>query len=149
MVNDPKSRLEANDRIDITCIWPMTTPRPELPWYQFSLRSLLLFTAFVAVLCSIGVRTDWSVSAVIAVGGVVGGILARTWSGLVLGGVLGSMCAVVGIAAFVVVWSIVFRIPMLWAPYWELIAAVKLAAIVGSLAGGVLGGCTARFRSGR
>ena len=149
MVNDPKSRLEANDRIDITCIWPMTTPRPELPWYQFSLRSLLLFTAFVAVLCSIGVRTDWSVSAVIAVGGVVGGILARTWSGLILGGVLGSMCAVVGIAAFAFVWCIVFRMPMFWTPSWELIAAVKIAAIVGSLAGGVLGGCTARFHSKR
>jgi len=33
----------------------MSTPEPELRWYQFSLRSLLLFTTFVAVLCSIGV----------------------------------------------------------------------------------------------
>jgi hypothetical protein len=59
------------------------------------------------------------------------------------------MCAVVGVAAFAFVWCIVFRMPMLWTPSWELIAAVKIAAIIGSLAGGVLGGSTARFRSGR
>ncbi len=127
----------------------MSTPESKLPWYQFSLRSLLLFTAFVAVLCSMGIRTDWSVSAVIAVGGVVGGIVARTWAGLVLGGVLGSMCAVVGVVAFAFVWCIVFRMPMVWKPFWELIAAVKIVAIIGSLAGGVLGGFTARFRSER
>jgi hypothetical protein len=127
----------------------MSTAEPDHRRYQFSLRSLLLFTAFVAVLCAIGVRTDWSVCAVIAVGGVAGGIVARTWSGLVLGSVLGSMCAVVGVVAFAFVWCIVFRMPIRWVPFWEFIAAVKIVAIIGSLAGGVLGGSTARFRSER
>jgi hypothetical protein len=127
----------------------MSIREPQLLWYQFSLRSLLLFTAFVAVLCSIGVRTDWSVSAVIAVGGVAGGTMARTWSAFVLGGVLGGMCAVVGVVAFAFVWHIVLRMPLRWVPSWEFIAAVKFVAIIGSLAGGVLGGSTARFRSQR
>ncbi len=48
----------------------MSTPEPDHRRYQFSLRSLLLFAAFVAALCSMGIHTDWIVSAVIAVGGV-------------------------------------------------------------------------------
>ena len=53
------------------------------------------------------------------------------------------------VVAFAFVWCIVFRMPMVWKPYWELIAAMKIVAIIGSLAGGVLGGSTARFRSER
>jgi len=52
-------------------------PTPKLPWYQFSLRSLLLFTLFVAILCSIGVSLDWVVAGMLGVGGVVGRITAR------------------------------------------------------------------------
>ena len=60
----------------------MPTPEPKLPWYQFSLRSLFLLTVFVALLCSIGVCTDWSVAAVIGVGSITGGIIARNWRGM-------------------------------------------------------------------
>src|SRR5580692_10658171 len=65
------------------------SPEPQLPWYQFSLRSLLLLTAFAAVVCSIGVYTHWLVSAVIGatvmIGGVAGKIVAGTRSGFVQG----------------------------------------------------------------
>jgi len=54
----------------------MTPLKP--PWYQFSLRSLLLLTLFVAVLCSLGVCTHWIFSVVIAIGGIAGRIVAGT-----------------------------------------------------------------------
>ena len=125
----------------------MTTPEPELRWYQFSLTLMLLFTTFVAVLCSIGVCTDWSVSAVIAVGGVAGRIVARKWSGLVIGGISGGIGAIIGVVAYSMICALLFRFPVLWEPSWQFIAGMKIAAIIGSLAGGVLGGFTARFRS--
>ena len=69
----------------------MTAPEPEPPCYQFSLRSLLLFVAFVATLCSVGICTKWGVSAVIAasllIGGVSGGLVAGRRSGFVAGAV--------------------------------------------------------------
>ncbi len=40
---------------------PMKSATP--PWQQFSIRSLLLLTTFVAVLCSLATCTDWIVSA--------------------------------------------------------------------------------------
>ena len=45
----------------------MTAPDSKLPWYQFSLRSLLLFTALTAFLCSTCVALGWQIAAVIAV----------------------------------------------------------------------------------
>ena len=90
----------------------MSTPGTK-PWYQFSLRSLLLLTVFVAVLCSTGVRSHWSVAATIAVGGVAGGIIAMSWLGLVLGVLSGGLCAVVMAAICVVVWRLLFRVPFL------------------------------------
>jgi len=44
----------------------MSTPEPELRWYQFSLRSLLLFTALTAFLCSTCVALGWQITVVIA-----------------------------------------------------------------------------------
>ncbi len=147
MVNDPKSRLEANDRIDITCIWPMTTPRPELPWYQFSLRSLLLFTAFVAVLCAIGVRMHWAFSAILAtivlIGGVAGRIVAGTRRGFMqgaLGAVQFFLLAVVGSLLLIAAFPQLFHAS---GQFWVVIYGTAV------LSGGVLGGSTARFRSKR
>ena len=124
-------------------------PEPELPWYQFSLRSLLLFTVFVAVLCSIGVCTDWSFVAVTAAGGIAGGIVARRWLGLVIGSLSGAAGAVIGVGAYAFVWSLLFGMPIDWAPSWQSIAAMKIAAITGSLVSGGVGGIAARRRSER
>ena len=120
-------------------------PTPKLPWYQFSIRFLLLLTVFVAILCSIGVRRGWSISAVVAVGGVTGGIVARKWSGLVLGVFSGIAYAS---GAVVVCGFCCFALGTLPPSnlFWQWIIA---AAIVGALVGGVFGGLTARHRSGR
>src|SRR5208282_5243379 len=69
----------------------MSAREPELPWYQFSLRSLLLLTVVVAVLCAIGVGTDWCVAAVIGVSGIAGGIVARRSVGFLLGVLAGNV----------------------------------------------------------
>jgi len=128
----------------------MPAREPDLPWYQFSLRSLLLLTLFVAVLCSIGVRTHWSVTAAIAVGGITGGIVARSWLGLVLGVMSGGMCAVAMAAVCVIMWRLLFRVPFSMSiPLDGVSDGIRLAAIIGSLLGGVLGGRVARFRSQR
>jgi hypothetical protein len=130
----------------------MSIPEPRLSWYQFSLRSLMLFAALVAVLCSIGVCTNWSVAAVFAVGGITGGILARSWLGLVLGVLSGGICAVMMAAVCVIMWRILFRVPFLmWisSSLDGVIDGIKLAAIIGSLLGGILGGYIARYGSGR
>ncbi|MGA2258197.1 MAG: hypothetical protein ABSG53_26315 [Thermoguttaceae bacterium] len=120
----------------------MSTPEPELRWYQFSLRSLLLVTLFMAVLCSLGVWANWSVAVVIAVGGIAGGIVARSLLGFARGIVTGGLFSIVsGIAGLL--WRTSFR------SIDEIIATMQIAAIVGSLIGGILGGYTARYRSKR
>jgi hypothetical protein len=46
----------------------MDDTRPNGRWYQYSLWSLLVFSTFVAVLCSIGVSTEWSAAVLVFVG---------------------------------------------------------------------------------
>ena len=55
---------------------------PKLFWYQFGLRSLLLLTLFVAVLCLIGVCTHWLISVAIGMIVVVGGFAGRIVAGI-------------------------------------------------------------------
>ncbi len=128
----------------------MPTPEPKLPWYQFSLRSLFLLTAFVAVLCSLGVCSDWSLAAVIGVGGTTGGIVTRTWRGIVLGVLAGGVSAFVTAKVGVIIWERIRPVTM-WVPSWpsEVINGIKIAAVIGSLIGGIAGGLSARRRSGR
>jgi len=67
------------------------------PWYQFSLRSLLLFTLFVAVLCSIGISVHWVISVILGVvglGGIVGRIVAKRNLGFLFGGLYGTIFGV-------------------------------------------------------
>ena len=125
----------------------MNAPDPKLPWYQFSLRSLLLLTVFVALLCSIGIRTDWRVSAVIAViaaGGITGRIVPRTWLGFVFGIVAGGVCAAVAAIASTLVWIDVFGMPFLPNRYYDV--TMIIAGFIGSLIGGIVGGRYARTR---
>jgi Trk-type K+ transport system membrane component len=108
------------------------------PSYQFSLRSLLLFTLFIAVLCSIGVCTHWIVSAVIAVGGTTGGIVAGKWFGAAMGAFFGSACSV---AAANYAALLCFFVPL------RLLPMMVIGAIVGALVGGILGGRAEKRRS--
>ena len=122
----------------------MPTPKP--PWYQFSLRSLLLFSTFIAVLCSIGVCTHWLISLLIGLTVVVGGGTGRIVAGTRLGFVRG---AVFGIEFFLI-GSFVCVLPayafrQLPQTPWLVGAAILLAVLIG----GILGGFTVRPRSGR
>lgn len=121
----------------------MGTSEPKLPWYQFSLWSLLLLTVFAAVLCSIGICTDWSVAAIIAVGGVSGKIVARSWVGLIVGVLVGNLGA-----CFAGVLACPFSVSSISSSPTSLFN-LKIAMIIGSLIGGVLGGSKARNRSKR
>ncbi len=119
----------------------MTTPKPELPWYQFSLRSLLRFTVFVAVLCSIGVCSDWTVAAIIAVGDVSGRIVARSWVDLIIGILVGNVGAAAAVVASALLGVLIVDTPHVQA--WWFVAAM----IIGALIGGIVGGLCVRSRS--
>jgi len=125
------------------------------PWYQFSLRSLLLLTLFVAVLCSYGVSVHWVLSAVIGtillIGGVTGGNIARSQLGFWLGMLLGLLCSMIAAFACVLVGSIPRFLPLFPCPpllFWQS-TPMTAAVIAGSLIGGICGGLLARPRSKR
>jgi len=115
---------------------------PNLPWYQFSLRSLLLLTIFVAVLCSIGLYTHWLVSAVVGwtvmIGGIAGRIVAGTRLGFAQGVVFGIQF---------LLWSGVacLFIPFFREPPWRMGVTLGIAVLIG----GILGGFTVRPHLGR
>ena len=131
----------------------MNAPDPKLPWYQFSLRSLLLLTLFVAVLCSIAVRIRLErCQRSSQLAALREGIVARSWFGLVLGVLSGGICAVMMAAICVIMWQLLFRVPFhmrIPSSLDGVIDGIKLAAIIGSLLGGIVGGRVARFRSER
>ena len=122
----------------------MPTPETERHWYQFSLRSLLLFTAFVAILCSVGVCTKWGVSATIAasllIGGVSGGMVAGTRMGFVIGAVYA-----MPLFFFAVISLAILRFPFsLWWNLDDWWIACRIAVLIGGVWGGVSGGLAAR-----
>src|SRR5208283_2495166 len=113
----------------------MPTPEPNSPWYQFSLRSLLLFTLFVAVPCSIGICTHWLVSAAIGWTVMIGGIAGRIVAGTRLGFAQGVVFAIQFL-----LWSGVacLFIPFLREAPWRMGVTLGLAVLVG----GIVGGCS-------
>jgi uncharacterized membrane protein len=119
----------------------MATPEPSLhPWYQFSLRSLMLFVLFVSLLFSLGACIHGLACVTIAfgvvIGGIVGRIVAGTWLGFVLGSMFGvqfSLIAVVVCVYLALSGSTNLEGTALW-------AALGTAALIG----GVLGGLIAR-----
>ncbi len=127
----------------------MSTPR-KLPWYQFSLRSVLLLTLVVAVLCSIGVSIHWALSAVIASIIVIGGVAGRVVAGTRLGFVQGAIFAAQFFLMTVLV-CIVSQFPtaaFFWEASWglsRLYVVLGIAVVIG----GILGGLSVRPRSGR
>lgn len=126
----------------------MSTPS-KLPWYQFSLRSVLLLTLVVAVLCSIGACTHWLVSvmldSVVLIGGVTGRIVGGTGLGLVEGalyGIVFCFIAFLGLATLAVLFG------YLWDLY-RLAAICAMSVLLGGIFGGVLGGLSARIVQGK
>ena len=120
-------------------------PAPKPPWYQFSLRSLLLLTLFVAVLCSLGVCTHWLVSAAIAMTVVIGGIAGRIVAGTRLGFVQGVVFGIqflfwAGLACIFLVLQCPFLLP--WESRWLWGVVLGIAVLIG----GVVGGFTVRPR---
>ncbi len=122
-------------------------PESELRPFQFTLRSLLLLAVFVAILCSIGVCTDWIVAVVLAVGGITGGLVARKLSGLAIGAFFGMACAVGAAAVFGLLALLFLGMFSQWDPRLNMVMAI--AAFIGSLVGGAMGGLMARYLSGR
>src|SRR5271165_1621674 len=115
------------------------------PWYQFSLRSLLLLTLFVAVLCSIGVCTYWIVSAAVAIAIAIGGIAGKIAAGTRLGFVLGVILVIqflfwAGIVCAFLVWQFPFLLP------WESRGLLSVLLVIAALIGGIVGGYAVRPR---
>ena len=119
----------------------MSTPR-KLPWYQFSLRSVLLLTLVVAVLCSLGVSIHWALSAVIASIIAIGGVAGRVVAGTPLGFTQGILFAMQLFFLSVIVSLFCFPSLTHVSLWW--LALLYGAAI---LIGGVLGGLSVRSRS--
>jgi hypothetical protein len=112
-------------------------PTPKLPWYQFSLRSLLLLTLFVAVLCSLGVCTHWFVSAVVVMlvlAGVAGRIVAGTRVGYPQGFAFGIVFLLgTGLACMAL-----FRFLLPWESLWFWGVVLGVAALIGGIVGGFM-----------
>jgi len=124
-------------------------PPPNLPWYQFSLRSLLLFAVFVAVVCSIGVYTNWAFSVILAaifvIGGILGGIVAGTKAGFVRGAWVALFLFLISVFGSVLFFAVFPQVLSSESSFWFGVALDGIAVLIG----GVLGGYTARPRSGR
>jgi hypothetical protein len=124
----------------------MNIPEPEPSRFQFSLRSLMLFSTLVAIVCSIGVTTDWSIAAslgaIFVIGAVCGGMVSGKRAGIIAGAVYG----IPGFAfALVFITILLFPISGLWAKdSWEIVS--RVAVVVGGILGGISGGIAARRR---
>lgn len=113
--------------------------------FQYSIRSLLLLTLFVAVLCSLGACTSWLASVAVAVTIVIGGIAGRIVAGTRLGFIQGALFAI----QFVVIAVIVGLVDQAPIPILQREASWGLSDLyfgVAALVGGIVGGFTVRPR---
>jgi len=118
---------------------------PSHPWYQFSLRSLLLLVVFVALLCVLGRYTHWLLAAIIGLtvlcGGIAGWIVAHTRLGFVQG--------IVFAVQFVLLVGLFLLLPLGFfgaeSTRWLLCVVTAVVASVS----GVVGGITVRSRSAK
>jgi len=133
----------------------MSTPTPEAPWYQFSLSSLLLFTLFAAIICSLAVGVDWVVAVVVLEAVVIGGLAGITAAGSRQGFVEGIAVAVYLILLAAVIGGIFFVCALVDqffsfanAPHWYRLWRLMTIVICGTAAliGGTLGGLSERQR---
>jgi hypothetical protein len=123
----------------------MTDPECRFRWYQFSLRTLLGMTTFVAVLCSIGLYTHWILSALIGmvavVGGIAGWIVGRSHLGFAVGTIYGALFL---LGSFV----LLFLVDFSGSPFRRFPGELYFAAcVMGTLVGGVVGGLRSRHTS--
>src|SRR5208283_1367185 len=117
----------------------MSTPEPELRWYQFSLRSLLLLVLAVALFCSLGVCTNWVVSVLLAAIVLIGGVMGRIVAGRRVGFAVGVLFAIDGFClAFVAYGTLIAFFPQLLEATWQLwVTASGLAVLLGGILGGL------------
>ena len=121
----------------------MDTPATEIPWYQFSLRSTLVFTACVAVLCSVGILTSWLFSAYLAAAALTGGVAGR----LVVGARWPSSKEPFMEFSFSFLTAFGLLVPsLLWFDIWDLFIWANVVSWTAVFIGGVLGGVRAGFR---
>jgi membrane associated rhomboid family serine protease len=106
----------------------------------------MVFTLLVAVLCSLGVGTHWEFSVVVGVGGIAGRIVARRELGYLLGGLYGTVYAVIGLGLVMVAFSLV-------SDRESLLGETAIIALVimlgGTIFGGIWGGIIAREPPGK
>lgn len=117
-------------------------------WYQFSLRSLVLLTTFVVVLCSLGVCTYWQFSVIIGICGIAGRIAARRDFGYLVGSIFGVLFTLIAFSLAGeldhVLMLVGLRPDML---LWTVLETV--VALIGVIFGGVLGGLIIRKPPGK
>ena len=111
----------------------MSTPEPELPWYQFSLRSLLLFVAFVAVVCSLGVCTNWPVSLAVLIGLPLGIMVIRAREKVVVCGFQFFLIALVGCRVSSAATGGLWETEWWWTIGWWL--TIVIAVVMGGVYG--------------
>jgi hypothetical protein len=112
----------------------MATPEPELPWYQFSLRSLLLLVFVVALICSLGACTHWVGPVVLATVVFVGGGMGRLIAGIRAGFREGTLYG-----------TLVFLIVLSVSRPWTFDLSRDWRWVVGTaVLGGAVGGLTVR-----
>jgi hypothetical protein len=117
---------------------------PERRWHQFSLRSLLLFSTLIAIICSIGASTHWTVAAELGVSLIVGAVCGGIVRGTRVGLSLGAAYAIPGfIFAIVLMTVLMFPGSGLW-DHSEWAIVCRIAVLAGGILGGVSGGIAAR-----
>ena len=111
----------------------MSTSESDNRRYQFSLGSLLLFTAFIAVVCSIGVATYWPIAFAVLFGVPLGIAVARAKEGVVVCGFQFLLIAVVGCVYVFVFCSGPWQFD--WQPPNEFWVAIVIAVPMGCIYG--------------
>jgi hypothetical protein len=116
----------------------MPDPAPTRRRFQFRLRTLLLFILFVAVLCSIGVSTNWFMSLAVLIGLPAGLFVARAKEGVLACGfqfflIAASGCELIFVATLEA-WQPVWWSTMGW--WLTIVIAVVMGAVYGRLVPG-------------
>lgn len=137
------TRYAGGDSLAMSVSEPESQPPRRRPrWFQFSLRTLLLWAVSAAALCSIGACTDWGVPIGIAatggIGGIVGVMIAGPRRGFPRGALYGVLYSLVALILCATCGGFFW----LWGSLWRSITVLGLGAVVG----GGLGGYGARLR---
>ena len=116
---------------------------PESRPFQYSLRTLLLLTLFVAVLCSVGVCTNWFFSALLATIVLIGGVAGRIVAGSSVGFVYGAAFGIEFLFWVGYVGLFLFALLLPENVFRPLFVVLGIAVLIG----GIVGGLSVRPRS--